>query len=358
MAHTHDRNHNIMLDSLGQHLTLLKEFESLPKKLHCESVFDIAGYPNYENVASNILAFFLNPHNEHDLGELVLSSLLNLAGASEVNQSNIQVRREAYTKKGGRLDILIETDNQLIGIENKIYHHLDNNLDDYGSSLEEWAIPNQLAVVKIILGLRRHSNPSDFKSVTYEELFSKIKERLGFHATTSSQKWILYLIDFMHTIKRLPGNNMEFDESDKFFIENNDRVDSLIAARNRFMSKLNSKVVELKELVEIPTKCDKQWIFAKSCLVHDFKLYGNSIAFDLYLSSSGWELQVFGRNGPSNYAISQILTARSDVVGMTNNNRYILAKWSISDDLEEVKNGLLEWMSQIVRQVEIDNNEQ
>jgi hypothetical protein len=109
-----------MPSSYEQYLELLSEFESLPKDVRSESIFDIAGYPHYENVASNILAFFLNPNNEHGLGQLILSSLLNLAAASETNQSNVQVSREVYTINGGRLDILIETDNQLIGIENKI----------------------------------------------------------------------------------------------------------------------------------------------------------------------------------------------------------------------------------------------
>jgi hypothetical protein len=344
-----------MLDSIEQHLRLLSEFESLPKKLHSESIFDIAGYPNYENVASNILAFFLNPHNGHNLGQLVLSSLLNLAEASEAKQSNVQVRREVYTKKGGRIDILVETDNHLIGIENKIYHRLDNNLEDYGLSLEEWADPNQLAVAKIVLSLERQSNLSGFKNITYEELFSKINERLGFHVTTSSQKWILYLIDFMHTVKRLAGSNMEFDDIDTFFIKNEDRVNSLIEARNKFMWKLNSKVIELKELIGMPSNCDRQWIYAKSCLVHDFRLFGSSIAFDLYLFSDGWELQAFGRNRPSSDVISQVLAARSDVIGTTNDNRRILARWPISTDLEEIKKGLCEWMNWIIQEVENNN---
>jgi hypothetical protein len=331
--------------SYEQYLELLNEFESLPKEMSSASIFDIAGYPHYENVASNILAFFLNPNNEHDLGQLMLSSLLNLAAANETNQSNVQVSREAYTINGGRIDILIETDNQLIGIENKIYHYLANDLEDYGKSLDKWAQPNQLTVVKIILGIRKDQESFDFICITYEELFSKVKERLGSYASTSSQKWLLYLIDFMSTIEKLKGDNMKFNENDKFFIKNEDRVNSLVNARNKFLSKLNSKVRELQEEIEKPDACEKQWIYAKSCLVHDFNLSGNAIAFDLYVSPTGWELQLFGRNIKSQTYLTELFS----VAPMSNHkqtiqdSRYILQKFALDVDLFRIREKLLDW---------------
>ena len=336
-----------MPSSYEEYLELLEEFESLPKKMHSESIFDIAGYPHYENVASNILAFFLNPSNEHGLGHLILSSLLNLSGASEINQSNVQVSREASTIKGGRLDILIETDNQLIGVENKIYHYLANDLEDYSNLLDKLAQPNQLSVVKIVLGIRKEQSSFGFISITYEELFLKVKERLGIYATTSSQKWLLYLIDFMSTIEKLRGDDMEFDDNDKFFIENEDRVNSLVNARNKFLSKLNSKVRELQEEIEKPAACEKQWIYAKSCLVHDFNLSGNSIAFDLYVSPTGWELQLFGRNIKSQTYLAELF----DVQPMSNYNapiqdgRYILQKFGLDVELSEIKEKMLDWFN-------------
>ena len=168
-----------------EYLKLLLKFEYLPKKILSKSILNIAGYPHYENVSSNILAFFLNPNNEHGLGQLMLSSLLNLAAAIETNQNNIRVSREVYTINGGRLDILIETDNQLIGIENKIYHYLANDLEDYSNTLDKWAQTNKLNVVKIVLGIKKEHSSFGFLPITYEELFLKVKDRLGRYASTS-----------------------------------------------------------------------------------------------------------------------------------------------------------------------------
>ncbi len=110
----------------------------------------------------------------------------------------------------------------------------------------------------------------------------------------------------MSTIEKLNGKNMEIDKNDKFFIENKKRVNALLNARNKFISKLNSKVRELLDITPKPVECERQWIYAKSCLVHDFLLSGHSIAFDLYISPQGWELQLFGRNIKSQAYLTDI----------------------------------------------------
>ena len=193
-----DNNNNIYDDFLA----ILHDFESLPDNKESESIFEIAGYPHYENVISNILAFYLNPNNEHGLGGLLLTSLINLTGGVEVQQENFQVSREVSTNNGGRIDIVIETDNQIIGIENKIFHHLNNNLDDYSKSIDDWAKPNNLDTLKIVLSIKKETNNSGFICVKYEDFIAKINENIGMYITTSSQKWILYLIDFLSTIHK------------------------------------------------------------------------------------------------------------------------------------------------------------
>lgn len=334
-----------------KYLELLHDFESLPDSIKSESIFDVAGYPHYENVSSNILAFYLNPNNEHGLGNLLFSSLMNLAGGSEIQQDNVQISREVSTNKGGRLDIVIETDNQIIGIENKIYHHLNNDLDDYSRSIDEWAKPNNLDTTKIILSIRNEGDSSGFINVTYEKYWQKIKENLGSYVTTSSQKWVLYLIDFMSTIEKLNGSNMEIDDNDQFFIENEERVNSLINARNKFISKLNGKIRELSDLVQKPDDCDRQWIYAKSCLVHDYNLSGNSIAFDLYISPQGWELQLFGRNANSREYLKELFSmpALSEQTVPLKDSRHILKEYDLSTELTTIKEDLLEWFGLLIQ---------
>ncbi len=338
-------------------LELLHDFELLPETIKSESIFDIAGYPHYENVSSNILAFYLNPNNEHGLGNLLFSSLMNLSGGSETHQDNVQVSREVSTKKGGRLDIVIETDNQIIGIENKIFHHLNNDLDNYSKTIDDWAIPNQLDTVKIVLSIRNESTQFGFTNVTYEEYWAKIKENLGSYITTSSQKWLLYLVDFMSAIEKLSGESMEIEKNDQFFIENEERVNSLINARNKFISKLNGKVRELADLIQKPDDCERQWIYAKSCLVHDYNFSGNSIAFDLYITPQGWELQLFGRNAKPREYLNELFSmpALSNNVKPQEDSRYILNEYELSTELNSIKDDMFKWFD-LLTQAENQKN--
>jgi len=343
-----------MTNTYDEFLELLHDFESLPDTFKSESIFDIAGYPHYENVCSNILAFYLNPNNEHGLGNLLFSSLMNLAGGNESHQDNIQINREVSTNKGGRLDIVIETDNQIVGIENKIFHHLNNDLPDYSDSIDAWSKPNQLTSVKIILSIRKEQKRSEFVCVTYEQFWAKIRERLGNYISTSSQKWILYLVDFMSTIEKFNGENMELDRNDQFFIDKEEKVNSLLNARNKFISKLNTKVGELLSLISKPVECEKQWVYAKSCLVHDFILSGHSIAFDLYISPKGWELQLFGRNIKSQAYLTELfsISPMSEHKVNLKDSRYILMekeKYPLSTAVDTVKQELLKWFAFLIQ---------
>ena len=58
---------------------LLNGLKSLPPSQKREPTFmEIAGYPHFENVCSNILQFYLQPSNEHGFGTLLLDSLFTL----------------------------------------------------------------------------------------------------------------------------------------------------------------------------------------------------------------------------------------------------------------------------------------
>lgn len=60
--------------NLANYKDLLTEFKRLPPSPREFTFMQVAGYPHYENVCSNILAFYLDPQEEHGLGDLVLRS--------------------------------------------------------------------------------------------------------------------------------------------------------------------------------------------------------------------------------------------------------------------------------------------
>ncbi len=114
---------------------------------------EIAGYPHFENVCSNILSFYLQPSNEHGFGTLFLDVLATLIDTEiEIDGQAVDIRREELTDNQNRIDLVIESDNYIVGIENKIYADPYNPFWDYSEYLESLSGGRQ--VCKILLSLR------------------------------------------------------------------------------------------------------------------------------------------------------------------------------------------------------------
>ena len=99
----------------------------------------IAKQPHYENVLSNIYAFYFDVHEVHKLKDLFVTSIMELINASSLAKENkvfdtflnYEVLTEYGTKNQKRIDILLQNNEQAIIIENKVYHFLNNYIDEY-----------------------------------------------------------------------------------------------------------------------------------------------------------------------------------------------------------------------------------
>ena len=312
------------------------------------------------------MAFYFDPDNEHGLDDLLLRSLISLANSEEVHLNNVEVNREVSTRGGGRIDFRIITDDQIIGIENKIFSKLHNNLEDYSSSVDYWVKDyGKEGSIKIVLSIWDLECGSGFINITYSKYCANIRENMGKYANTSSQKWSLYLIDFLTNLEKLGGKGMEIDRNDRFFIDNHHRIESLIKAQKMFTQKLHSKINELEALCgesKELDKCSRQWIYASICLVHEYNLSGNTIVLDLYIKPSGWFLTLFGRNQESKEYLKKILAFEplsrevlkfGAAYNSHGSSNYSLNTYELSANLEDIAKDLLEWSDILI---ETDKN--
>ena len=106
------------------------------------SVFSLFG--DKETTLSKVLADLFDPKGAHGQGQLFLNSLLKIAGEKPISRldRSVRVRTEAPVSVSGRkaprrIDILVETSDRLIGIENKKWTgESENQLGDYWSYLQ------------------------------------------------------------------------------------------------------------------------------------------------------------------------------------------------------------------------------
>ncbi|MGK7754320.1 MULTISPECIES: PD-(D/E)XK nuclease family protein [unclassified Roseovarius] len=103
------------------------------------SAFELLG--TKETTLSYVISDLLDPRGTHGQGTLFLNAMLRAIKQPEVHvRDAIRVQREFLTKHKRRIDILIETPNSLIGIENKPFAGQgESQLIDYHTDLVERA---------------------------------------------------------------------------------------------------------------------------------------------------------------------------------------------------------------------------
>ena len=337
---------------------LLVAFSNLPKANRTRTVMDVSGYPHYENVCSNILAFYFDPEEEHGFGDLFVKAFLRMAGHPETfGAAQVNIVRERGTEDGKRLDILVESESFLIGIENKVFHHLGNDLKSY--SREIAARGEKQIVVKAVLSLKpivtKVPLEGGFRNYTYAQFWKEIQASLGHYAGRAHPKWLTYLLDFIENTNNLAGENMQLEKNDQFFITHNETISRMMEERNKFLAKLNTKVSALLELMkeaEPSNRLSKLWIWNKGTLVLDFHFAdAYTITFDLVLSPSGWELQLFARNKPSASYLAKLIKQSPLKTRLSkaqsSDDRLIVQKWDLTADLGEIRDSLCCWIGYV-----------
>lgn len=221
---------------------LLNEFKKLnfPERQN-PTFLEIIKQSSRETAWSNILAFYFDPKREHGLGVLMLKSFFEALGEDvEIkNLNSIKIRPEFPTENHKRLDILIETENFVIGIENKVNHICNNPFEDYSNKIDE--IANGRKKLKVILS-KNHCCPiNNFENVIYEVFIKHIKENLPGFIDNANLEYRIFLTDFLRNIE----NEINF----KVMIENKEAFEYFKLNYNG-ISDLSSKFMKFKEEME------------------------------------------------------------------------------------------------------------
>ena len=294
--------------SIEQIADLLAGLKNLPKAVNREPTFmEIAGYPHFENVCSNILAFYLQPSNNHGFGTLFLDVLVTLINEEMVTDGgDIDVRREELTRNEKRIDLVIESENYIIGIENKIFAGLYNDFCDYSKHLSSLSDGRQ--VCKVLLSL--HLIPSSpalcgFYPISYQIFFQKVLTNIDSYSLAVNEPHQTFLLDFIRTIQNLQRVTTMDQQRLEYFRNNYQGITALLNEVDSFRKDMRLKIQQLKDAVTFTDISDYHitsglWKSPKDLI--DFNLYIIKIddsfwlQLDVLLTPSGWKMQFFNSN--------------------------------------------------------------
>lgn len=288
--------------------SLLDDFRALPGRVERpRTLLEIAGYPHYENVCSNILAFFMDAEESHELGTLVLDALAsagNIAEADEGIGGNVSVEREAITEAGNRIDLLIMSDDRAILIENKIYAAANNPFGDYSTHLDK--IGGDRTQHKLLLTLSKTSEGSEwgFANLTYKGFVGGIRSLLGRQVSSADTRYLIIFLDFLNTLENLQRGSRMNQEFVKLLAKRDDDAEHLLGELVQFKDELRKKVRELGGLIELEKHQNvRQYFYREKTglfddLVHDIRVSEDLlVAIDTIPNARGWRSFIWPRQG-------------------------------------------------------------
>jgi len=214
-----------------------------------KTFLEIARQPHYENVISNIYAFFFNVNEEHGLEDVFINSLIGCIAETSLGKTksfddfkDFSVETEFSTKGNGRIDLLLSCRNGAIIIENKIYHILNNDLSDYWSSvIKQNRIEEKTIGVVLSLNDNIPTGHAHFINISHLQLLNMVIHNIGDYLLTANEKYFTFLKDFYQNIKNLSSKIMKQEEL-TFVFDNLQKINEVVQVESRYRSFIKAEV--------------------------------------------------------------------------------------------------------------------
>ncbi len=238
----------------------VNKFVHPPKE---RTLFSLGGRGYYENPASDVLAFFLDPYAEHGFKTLFLDAFLECIGVSseELGFAGVTVSREVDTGDGGRIDLLIKSGDWVLLIENKIYHIQVNpfaSYEKYARKLIDGRKP-----LMAILSPEGKSVHESWDPVSYKAFCASLRRRLSDALIDHNySKWVVFAREFiLHFENELYKPAM--NEEQAAFVEQNtvqiEKVKQLASEYRGYLLRLLKSSLEAAVTNHVFWTTDDTW---------------------------------------------------------------------------------------------------
>ena len=171
------------------------------------------------------------------------------------NLKNLKVTPEFYTDNRKRIDLVIEADDFIIGIENKVEHYLNNPLEDYSDKID--VVANGRKKLKVVLSKYHCPEVYGFVNLTYDSFVKSIKKNLPDYETKASLVYLTFLEDFLKNIENTIKYKamIENKESLKYFQNSYEAIEELTSKFKATKEEACDKFKEIHNVID-PTKLE------------------------------------------------------------------------------------------------------
>jgi hypothetical protein len=292
--------------------SFLSEYSLLALKKVEPNFFQIAGFPHYENVSSNVLQFFLS-------NNLVVKSLLDCMGL-EYNPAHdfvVYIKREAATEDNKRIDILISTNKYIIGIENKVNAGLNNPVGEYGSFLKNLAKKEGKEPVFFVLSKKAVEANPEYKNILHRNFSQEVKKHYPELLNDFGYRHFLFLTEYITNMDSFEGvycMNNEFIEIAKRD-GNLEKIEQIMSEGERLRNDLLKLTAQILDDLRGNKSFKTTWVhrepgeFSGTAVFQDcFLTEGNyNATIDVKVTVSGFEVYIFERKDTSDENFKNVL---------------------------------------------------
>jgi hypothetical protein len=227
---------------LLQYIELLEKVQKYKQPKREKTVFSIGGRGHYENPISDVLSFFLHPSEEHQFESLFLFSFLKTMNLDPdvylANSSVERIEREVITPSGNRIDLAVVAEDWVLVIENKIYHHLANPLEDYVAYVKDH-YPKKKQLFAILSINQLTIIPEKWENIVYSSFINEVKKNAGPYLFNGKlTKWSFFLQDFILNIEDLIGELIVDHEMMDFVQKNYEKILGLLEVKDHYINSL------------------------------------------------------------------------------------------------------------------------
>ncbi len=300
-----------------------------------KTIMEVMKNTDNELVCSNMLAFFLNPLEEHKFNELILKALIKtLAKRGLIEEYSYNYQNIVVTREYQSIDIVILNDDYVIGIENKINADLYNDLSSYSNRLEAF----NKKMINIVLSkkaINTNYNTTGFTNITYNELVEQI-DKIMVNIKSKNTKWYFYLEDFVINLR---NNNTEYQYK-KELLKNGEIADTEI---NEINQEISNKIKQFVNIIEKKKNDNKKVKYNLEVNI-DLTAYIllNGFNMDARLTPNGWTIGIFVYKNSKVPVIHKFFYEKDIKIIDSNNNHFILKEFDYNENIQNIVEYYLE----------------